>query len=320
MWNSINERLLDRLTSAASSATDSVVLIAPFMTRRAFNVVLGCINPGVSLIVVTRWNYLDIAAGVSDPNIWIDVKDRPNTSMFLSQRLHAKYYRFDSAVMVGSANITRPGIQVNRPYNIEILTEIAWESKSVRFEDELIADAVEVDESLYLDALKIMNEVRLPHEDVEEDLAEDVDTDLHSVWIPFLRNPSSLWLAYSEQFDLMTTSEREHADIDLSLWSLPNNLNVETFEQVIRSELLHMPLMSKIDRFLDQPQRFGAVRDLISREFDRFNYVREATEAWQSGMRWLLYFFPDRYDRSVPRRSEIMVKRQIGSVRTQRAP
>jgi len=308
MWNSIDENLVDRLKLAASEAQDTVVLVAPFMTRHAFKVVFSCLRPSVKLIVVTRWNYLDIVAGVSDPNIWLDVKDRPNSTMYLSQPLHAKYFRFDESTMVGSTNLTRPGIQVARPYNIEILAEIEVPISARKFENDLLASAVEVDETLYHDALKILSEQHKNIDNVEEEHGSD--SDLYPVWIPFLRNPSSLWLAYSQQFDLMTHSEREHAAVDLTMWSIPLNLEKDMFENVVRSELLHTPMMSKIDKVLETPQRFGAIRDLIRRQYAIQEYERDSSEAWQSGMRWLLYFFPDRYIRSVPRHSEVMVRRK----------
>ena len=66
-----------------------------------------------------------------------------------------------------------------------------------------------------------------------------------------------------------------------------------------------MPLISQVDQLLNQPRRFGEVRDLLKAlcgpSFD-------ASRAWQTLMRWMLYFLPERYKLTVPHHSEIMYR------------
>jgi len=51
----------------------------------------------------------EIAAGVSDLDVWRVVCKRPHARLLLCPAIHAKYYRIDGLALVGSANLTRRG-------------------------------------------------------------------------------------------------------------------------------------------------------------------------------------------------------------------
>jgi hypothetical protein len=86
------------------------------------------------------------------------------------------------------------------------------------------------------------------------------------------------------------------------------NLPPKAFKVYIGTILLQHPLIRQVDAFVETPQRFGAVRDLIATfpcgSHPEFN----ANRAWQTLMRWLLYFLPERYALSVPNHSEIFYR------------
>lgn len=61
---------------------------------------------------------------------------------------------------------------------------------------------------------------------------------------------------------------------------------------------------------LSSARRFGAVRDLLG---ERLGLDREKADfAWQTIMRWLLEFLPERYERRVSNWSEVLVRRGAG--------
>ena len=72
--------------------------------------------------------------------------------------------------------------------------------------------------------------------------------------------------------------------------------------------LLEKPIIQEIDNFVQIPRRFGAVRDflasLLCANIPNVNPER----AWQTLMRWLLYFLPSRYALSVPNYSEVFYR------------
>ena len=72
---------------------------------------------------------------------------------------------------------------------------------------------------------------------------------------------------------------------------------------MIAATLLQMPMLAEIDAYVATPRRFGAVRDLLASKTGQGH--SQASDAWQTTMRWLLEFVPDRYRRTVPSHSEV---------------
>jgi hypothetical protein len=69
--------------------------------------------------------------------------------------------------------------------------------------------------------------------------------------------------------------------------------------------LLQKPIIQRVDSFVKTPQRFGAVKNLLNSLPCVANPHFNAERAWQTLMRWLLYFLPNRYALSVPNYSEV---------------
>ena len=73
------------------------------------------------------------------------------------------------------------------------------------------------------------------------------------------------------------------------------------------TRLLQAKVVQQIDGLLAEPRRFGEIRDLLANTLDLNR--EEASFAWQTLMRWMLYFLPSRYVRSVPSHSEMLIRR-----------
>ena len=73
-----------------------MLLVAPFIKVGAFQRLLASIADEVSIHCITRWRPEEIAAGVSDLEIWPILRDRPHSRLWLRPDLHAKFYRADA--------------------------------------------------------------------------------------------------------------------------------------------------------------------------------------------------------------------------------
>ena len=307
MWQSLNDNLGDRLKASVKKATNSVILVAPFITLGAFEELIDELRPSVSLRVITRWNVGDISAGVSDPRIWESVSKRDRTNIYLLPTLHAKYYRFDSEILVGSANITGYALGLGDRSNIELLSKLRNVEAGREFESQLLRQAVEVDEDMYQTALELIPDI--PVDSRQQSSAfPSVQTPAES-WLPRLRHPEALWEVYSDTNDSLTQTTIRNALDDLAMWDIPLNLTESSFNSHISINLLHMPLIIEIDQLLVVPQRFGSVRDHIAAKFRSLGVDRKPDECWQTTIRWLRLFWPNRYSYSVPNYSEIMVRK-----------
>ena len=87
------------------------------------------------------------------------------------------------------------------------------------------------------------------------------------------------------------------------------NLSQKIFKAYVGTLLLQKPIIQAVDSFVKTPQRFGAVKDFLnSLPCNKINGF-SAERAWQTLMRWLLYFLPNRYALSVPNYSEVFYRK-----------
>src|SRR3546814_13321865 len=99
-------RLGDALLALLSSATEPVFLIAPFIKQDAMARLLGAIPDDIAVTCVTRWRPDEIAAGVSDLEVFDLIRARASGPLLLQPHLPAKLYRPAYRRLLGSANIS----------------------------------------------------------------------------------------------------------------------------------------------------------------------------------------------------------------------
>ena len=144
-------------------------------------------------------------------------------------------------------------------------------------------------------------------EDEEEFDGHELASISPEYWLPTLRYPDLLFSAYSGSLDTLTSGARQTAVSDLAYLKLGNGLHEPTFKAVVGALLLQMPQVHSVDQFLSEPRRFGEVRALI-RTLQKETGSYNSSEGWQTLMRWLRYFLPERYNVSVVDYSEIMFR------------
>ena len=305
-----------QLENLFRNANREILLVAPFIKKATLQRLLNIIPEAITLHCITRWKPEEIASGVSDLEIWYLLKDSPNFSLALHYDLHAKYYRVDQQCLIGSANLTNKGLGWSMPSNLELLVPLPAETKQLKtFEEELLKDCVEVDQNLFnqvSETVELLRQqfpesINLINDSKLDQLSSNFDQKENQLWMPTLRYPECLYLAYSKQWEKLTSATQEAANQDLNAFSLPPYLAEDSFNRYIGMLLLQKKVVQKVDKFVKVPQRFGAVRNLLIAD-DTINIKSEASHAWQTLMRWLLYFLPNRYAVSVPNYSEIFYR------------
>lgn len=302
-----------QLEELCIQARHEVLLAAPFIKLNTFDRLLKSIDQNIKVRCVTRWHPDEIVAGVSDLDVWLLVKERPHTTLWLRSDLHAKYYRGDQRVLVGSANLTNAALGWSKRANLELLIS---SDVLADFEQELFAGSVIVDDSLYkhvkqrVDALPAIlkpETVDIPPDLLDENIMPTVSLE---AWLPLLRHPEKLYTAYAGDVDQLGTGSRIAALYDLQALDIPVGLNREQFEAYVGIELLQKPIIRQVDQFVETPQRFGAVRDLLKTLPSSIQDGFDPDMAWQTLMRWLVYFMPQRYTSFNPKHSEIFSRRE----------
>lgn len=295
----------EHLEQLCRSTTEVLWLVAPFIKEATLKRLLGHVSPEVKVNCVTRWRPEEIQAGVSDLNVWLLIRERPNSMLWLRSDLHAKYYRGDQSTLVGSANLTNTALGwLPRP-NLELLID---SEPLFVFEQTLLAGSIVVDDSLYENVKQLVAQLSVPVRVLPEldiNLEDEATPQSIDAWIPLMRQPESLYIAYKGDWDRLGTGLRIAAFSDLQTFDIPDGLNKEQFEIYIGIQLLQMPIIRQIDQFVETPQRFGAVRDFLKTLSCANQEGFDANNAWQTLMRWLMHFLPNHYNHWVDRHTEM---------------
>ena len=297
----------DALLDLCRTAREELVLVAPFIKAITLERLLAWVGDDLRLECITRWRPADIAAGVSDLEVFRILDERGGT-LWLRQDLHAKYFRGDERVLVGSANLTGAALGWSIGPNLELLLELTRDADGVvDFEQVALHGAVEVDQDLYEVFGAAAEEWAKPRSADGSDpvpIAETARGDLNR-WVPASRHPSGLYAVYeSPDSDNIPTGTRDAGRRDLAVLQPPVGLTEGAFNRAIGASLLSLPVVSMIDRHVTAPQRFGAIRDLLKDQLDLSH--DEASRTWQTLIRWLRHFLPVRYEYTRPKHSEII--------------
>ena len=231
-WDVLQER---------SSDAASVVIAAPYIKADALNRVLDVVRVGASLVCVTRWTPTDILVGASDLKCRSIVVERGGTFR-LHTRLHAKFYRCDSSVLVGSANLTASGLSYSGIGNLEILCEPEASFDHAAFEAELLQGSREVSDSEFarwaaLEA--VLPPLDVPGRATVNGLGED--------WKPSTRDPEHVWLLHRGlPSRIISDDERRLAQRDLDILAVPRGMPREAFNMWVCAQLLASPFIESV--------------------------------------------------------------------------
>ena len=238
-WDTIRKRC---------GTADSVLIAAPYIKVDALRFLFNALSPDASVECVTRWTPLDIMMGTSDiecRNITI----RRGGSFRLHNSLHAKYYRFDGFVLVGSANLTAAGLSYVHKGNLEILCEPAPSFDRDAFERELRATSREVSDEEY----QAWSELPVGRQLLTEQMVISADYQTKETgldnWMPQTRTPEYLWQFYTDRiFEIVVEEQRELAQSDLWTLQVPPGLSHEAFNTWISTAIMSSPFVDTVRR------------------------------------------------------------------------
>jgi hypothetical protein len=273
-------------------------LVSPFTNSSAIEELLRKVPKHEELTLVTRWRMEDIASGVSDVEVYPLIRSFEGR-FFVSNRLHAKYFRKGNQALVGSSNLTHNGFSLGRIGNIEALVPIdISEEESTTFEAHLLKNSILVDDSMYEKMSKIQSEFHLEFKEID-DGSNPTSFELGNVfWWPRTRNPEILWETYLKAADPTAKNDLEHL-------SLPKGITDESvFKMMTFAALeLHPNLQEVLNFIRDSDRRFGEMRQQLEIIDPKLN---DSTIVWQTLFRWLLFFNPEQFEYFRPNHSEII--------------
>lgn len=289
----------DRLLEAVRLARVDATFIAPFIKAEVVRRVLAEIAASVRVIVVTRWIPAEIAASVSDLEVFDVLQERGNAMLLLNPHLHAKLYRLDEVYLFGSANLTGKALGWRAPANVELLYSAPALNAELRsFEKELIRASMAVD-SHYRDEIRRQVERLVELGLTARELAASETDDLPPTWLPRCPTPERLWEVYSDPEAArrrMVESAFDAAREDLATLRLGPGLSEAQHYRSIVSTLNQMPFVQAIDVRAAEGIGGEDAAALIQAA-GPLPAPYTAAEMWEILLAWLQYYFPGRYRR-----------------------
>ena len=298
----------ERVRDAISGCAESAILVSPFIKVTAFRRLVLNLQSRVPLTVITRWRPEEVAAGVSDLEVFSECEMRPHTQLRLLHNLHAKYYRADNGVFIGSANLTNAGFGWAAFANTEILHRVEADASWRDFERTLLNASVLATSAVMMATQALANAFigsSLPVS-VADSMPMSASEPEHTLWIPQCRSPQMLFECYSGAPSLVPTATLDAAVRDLRGLGIPAGLGRNDFRLHLRLALQMQPIYRIMcDLVADQP-RFGELRQRLNAHPSLDGTVIYPTETLQTLMRWFVEILPEQFLIRVYRYSEFL--------------
>ena len=275
----MNSRIGDILSNLCSGARH-LIIAAPYIKTDALTRILADVSEAASLICVTRWNPHDIAVGASDTECRAIVTKRGG-SFQLHPSLHAKYYRIDDAVLIGSANLTRSAMGWSPQSNLEILCHPSDDFDTYAFQECLLENAREITDDEFA-CWESITQISVPSNRTATEGQPLLDT-----WCPATRDPRHLELAYQGQTDnIASFDERQAALHDIQFLLIPPDLSNEQFRMWTSTCLFAAPFTNAVIQLHDM-EAISASR-ILSKTYSLG--ITEARRSMETVQNWIAFF------------------------------
>lgn len=267
------------LLEVCKSASRSVFIASPFVKLDALRKVIAVLGPDVTLTIVVRFLPADIAAGVTDAEIVQELIFRPRTRVLAHPRLHAKIYRADESVLVGSANLTHRGMGWCAGSNIEVLIDGKTSMNIIQAtEAALLQSSYELTPARVASVLANLPKEFNPR---ESDMPETDD------WIPSCSRPSALWDVYDSGDANILAATLDAAHRDLLKLDVPKGLTRDLFDQYVRSSFLTSEVYKAVvDRVSSEALSDADGPTWLAENFKAQN-TESPEDSWRALKEWL---------------------------------
>ncbi|MFC7898287.1 phospholipase D family protein [Streptomyces sp. NPDC057381] len=231
-----------------ATARGRVVLVAPFIKREVFAAAVGAVTAAeAEILCVTRWSVMEVAAGVSDPEIAELAAADSRVSILLCHDLHAKLYLADDRCLVGSANLTAKATGRRQPRNLEVLVEVPEAHPEVQ---QLLGD---IQATAVPATLELARQIRAQADVLKSDedcpkfvvVTEEAEEDGPS-WRPETRAPHRLYPVYRGSRHDYVSEILAGVVRDLAHLNLPQGLSETAFSKAVLAELHAMPEVEQL--------------------------------------------------------------------------
>ena len=286
----------ERVKSLVAGAIERVVLCSPFIKAKTFATILGVIRDTASVQIVTRWRVPEVAAGLSDLEVFDIANERPKTKLSLMHSLHAKLYLADDACLVGSANLTASALGWRADSNVEILIPAKPSDPDVALLLNTIKNAKPATFQIRDDMAKHAAEIDVPLLDESKD-ADQTETEAAGLpWLPRCAAPDKLHAIYNDpEATIAARGTRADAIADLRDLMPPIGLSGEEFTAHISKTLSRLPSFGRITDSVPAGMTDAQGESIVA-ELRPSMQKPDVQKQWKIVRDWISVFFHDQFE------------------------
>ena len=250
--------LLDRIKNECSQDTNEIILCSAFLKKEILEELTPYLNRCQSIKVYVRWKDIDLAMGVSDPEIYDSCK-KNGWTLLRNQNLHAKFFLIDNKhLFLGSSNYTLSGTgrgNMNIEWNNYITVD---NTQAIELKNSL-ALSTAVDDELYHEILDKIEKLKTLSDQIKE-----LD----------LKEPKPSYGFSFDQLPPFSPKDFYNPPLNLSAQSYLQNLGVTSINDLANFQLfiLNNPITDLIRNYhntIGSIARWGSMRD----EIESDNYL-----------------------------------------------
>lgn len=286
----------ERLKALVNGAERHVLLCAPFIKVGVLRTLLSGVHNDVSVRVITRWRAAEVAAGVSDLDVFELVNERPNTELALLNDLHAKLYLADERGLAGSANLTAPALGWADSSNIEFLMPVATSDEEVAH---LLRQLEHAKPATYIIRSAVEAEaaaLSVARLDEGKDVSDDMYATRRQAWLPSCAAPGRLRAIYENpKTTTVVEGTREEGLADLQDLHIPSGLSSSEFRKSVHDTLLRMPAFRRIIDRIPQGLTDSDGTELVAQVRPDLSQSNAALQ-WRIVRDWISEFFQDEFE------------------------
>ncbi len=281
------EGIWAQLESILGGAQGPATIVAPFIKRRVFDRLLA-LTPATEIVCITRWSAIEVAAGVSDPEIFESAAVDGRARILLKHDLHAKLYVADARCLVGSANLTGKAVGWDPQSNVELLVEVGIDQPEVAALLATLLAASTPATAEQAAGVRAQAEALLRTDWLLANPTQAGTGDAPIPWCPLSRAPEMLYDFYSGRRQEATFGALDSAAYDLVHLDVAPGLDEAGFEEAVRQRLRSLPAVQAI---VEQGRmRSSELEAALEDARDP-----EAAERAMTLTRWIVHFMGDEF-------------------------
>lgn len=286
----------ERIKDLVRGAKTEVILCAPFIKAKVIAIILEAAPQAVPVRIVTRWRPAEVAAGLSDLEVFDIANERPHTELGLLHSLHAKLYLADDDSLVGSANLTASALGWCQDSNLEILLPARRSDPDVARLLERLSTATPATFQIRAEIEEQAAALGTPALDESREIPRDDAGRLAAPWLPRCAAPDKLFAVYqTPETTIVVEGTRADAVADLDDLLPPPGMGREAFIAYISAALYQLPsfkrVFDSIPGRLTDAQGAAIIADLRP-DLSQADLQKQ----WHIVRDWIGAFFQDRFE------------------------